>query len=80
MSFSLIFAGYGLGVIFDDIVKPLIYKELINLFSSRPLIASTIVGLVNPVPLSKISPVLVIMPFSNWVKLILSAVFLNPQV
>ena len=34
MSFSLIFAGYGLGVIFDDIVKPLIYKELINLFSS----------------------------------------------
>ena len=34
VSLTLIFLGYGLGVIFDDIVKPLIYKELIDLFSS----------------------------------------------
>ena len=34
LAFSLIFIGYGVGVVFDDIVKPLIYKELIDLFSS----------------------------------------------
>ncbi len=34
VSFSLIFIGYGVGIIFDQIVKPYLYKDLIDGFSS----------------------------------------------
>ena len=35
LAFSLIFIGYGIGIIFDNITKPYLYKEIIDLFASH---------------------------------------------
>lgn len=34
VSFSIIFVGYTIGIIFDAILKPLLFKQIIDLFSS----------------------------------------------
>jgi ATP-binding cassette, subfamily B, bacterial len=34
VSFSLVFIGYGIGIIFDTILKPFLYKEIIDTLSS----------------------------------------------
>lgn len=34
LSFSLVFIGYGIGICFDIIIKPYIYKEIIDAFSA----------------------------------------------
>ena len=33
-SFSLIFIGYGLGIAFDNLIKPLFYAAILNLLAS----------------------------------------------
>ncbi|OGI76350.1 hypothetical protein A3C57_01055 [Candidatus Nomurabacteria bacterium RIFCSPHIGHO2_02_FULL_33_12] len=34
LSFSLVFGGFGIGIIFEAIIRPYLYKELIDAFSS----------------------------------------------
>src|SRR3989344_3582744 len=34
ISFSVMFFGYGVGVVLDSLIKPLIFKQIIDLFSS----------------------------------------------
>ncbi len=34
LSFSLVFVGYAVGIVFDQIAKPYIYKEFVDLFTS----------------------------------------------
>src|SRR3989338_7016048 len=35
VAFSLMFLGYAVGIIFDSILKPLVFKSIIDLFSSN---------------------------------------------
>ncbi len=44
VSFLLIFFGYTVGIVFDNILKPLVFKAIIDLFASSDLTKDIILG------------------------------------